>query len=694
MINQMTPRDLGAALKDMSEAANHYHDQIEELQDQAFEYYEAGPNGHEVEGRSQLVMPDVQEVLDDTAAALLRMFVSGDRTVEFEAVNEEDEQAADDATSAIEYNFMRKQDGYGVLNDVIQDGNLRKLGVFKTVSEKKERVSRRWELVPVEGLPLVEAEFDVEDVRLVQETDPETGQSVEMARVLIKEEKSEYCYNLVAVPDCEFRFCADARHEDEADFLSHAKPTTRSDLVGMGFDRDQVYRLPEHSERSEDKHKSDRLDHSIQEQKTEALQRVLLCEDYARIDVDGDGIAELVKAYRVDGEVLRWQGEPILNEVGEQEVDEYGEPLFEDGDLAIETVDEQPFSIFCPFPRPHRIIGYSLADKIMDIQLARTQLLRQLMDGMMLTNLPRHEVVESGVGDHTYDDLLNPVAGGVVRVKSQGAVTAMQSNFNVGQTLQVIEFFSREKEARSGSGRSVPTAGEDSLNNQTATEFLGREGKSETLQEYIARNLAEAFARGCAKLYRLMRVEAEPFRIKVDGKYRMVDPSSWPEDMNMRVRVGLGSGSKDKRISARMAMQQPLIMSFQEGMSGPEHLFKWMDGTARDMQLGTGEDFMNDPSDPEVAARLSQKEDEPSPEVIEAQGKVQVERERVQFDAEMRAFEMQSRLELEAYKIEGQIDLAAYKAQVEAGIAEMKAKFEASRKVNLTDQRMGGSIAS
>ncbi|MGJ3630084.1 hypothetical protein AB5I41_30790 [Sphingomonas sp. MMS24-JH45] len=29
-------------------------------------------------------------------------------------------------------------------------------------------------------------------------------------------------------------------------------------------------------------------------------------------------------------------------------------------------------SPFCPFPRPHRIEGWSLADKVMDIQLARS----------------------------------------------------------------------------------------------------------------------------------------------------------------------------------------------------------------------------------------------------------------------------------------------------------------------------------
>jgi hypothetical protein len=99
-----------------------------------------------------------------------------------------------------------------------------------------------------------------------------------------------------------------------------------------------------------------------------ALEKVLLCEEYARIDLDGDGIAERVKVFRVENEIL---------------IDaESGEP-------SIETVEEQPFAVFCPFPRPHRLVGYSLADKVMDLQLARSYVARQLFDGMALANMPR-----------------------------------------------------------------------------------------------------------------------------------------------------------------------------------------------------------------------------------------------------------------------------------------------------------------
>lgn len=691
-MTEMTPEELGSALKKQYDTAQNYQEYLEQIQRHAFEYYEAQPFGNEIEGRSQIVLPDVQEVIDDTNAALLRMFVSGDRTIEFEAVNEDDEQAADDATAALDYNFMRKQDGYGVLNDVIQDGNLRKLGVFKACQEVTEKVTRTWEVVPAEALPLLLATEEVEDIR---EFEQETELGVlQMARVLIKRETEEVCWNLVAVPTHEFRFTPNSRHEDNSDYVGQAQPKRRSELVAMGFDREQVYELSGYVEDIDNESESDTLDQYVRHEAQEELRRVLLCEEYCRIDVDGDGIAELVKAYRVENEVLRYQGDPALDEFGEQIIDERGEPVFQEGELAVETVDEQPFSVYCPFPRPHRMIGYSLAEKVMDIQHVRSHLLRQMLDGMNYANNPRHIVSEDGSSDNTLDDILNPIPGSPIRTRTQGAVVPITNSFNIGQSLQAIEWFSREKEARSGSGRSTPVAGEDALNNMTATEFAGRQSKGEALQEYMARNLAESFSRGMMKLYRMMRVGAEPFQIKVDGKYRTVDPSSWPESMNMTTRVGLGTGSKDKRLQARMGLLPAVRELVAEGLAGPEHVFKQFDGIMRDFDMGRGDDIMFDPADEEVAARLEQQQNEPSPEVIEARGKVENDRAKMAFEADLAAFKLERDLELQAARLSGELDLAAFRAETEAQLARFKTRFEIENKKNLTDQRMGGSMAS
>ena len=88
-----TPQQLASILEREKDAADSYYDQIEELQKLAFDYYEGKPIGTEVDGRSQIVLPDVQTAIDYMVQSVLRTFTSGDRVVEFEAEDEGDEHA-------------------------------------------------------------------------------------------------------------------------------------------------------------------------------------------------------------------------------------------------------------------------------------------------------------------------------------------------------------------------------------------------------------------------------------------------------------------------------------------------------------------------------------------------------------------------------------------------------------------------
>jgi hypothetical protein len=495
------------------------------------------------------------------------------------------------------------------------------------------------------------------------------------------------------VPTFEFRFSPNARHEDTSVYVAHVCPKTRGELVEMGFDREQVYALPAYNRVDDQDTESATIDFFRYQESSAAVEEVELCEEYARIDVDGDGIAERVKVFRVENEILRYQGVPVIDEMtGGQAVDDRGEPLFEEGELAVETVEEQPFSVFCPFPRPHHLIGYSLADKVMDIQYLRTMLARQMIDGMAFANLPRYEVSETLSGENTLEDILNPIPGAPIRVRSPGAINAIGSNFDVGASLTAMEWAAGERESRTGITRLNQGLDADALN-KTASGTAMMQAQGQQIEEFIARNMAEMMSRFFMKLYRLMRSAGEPMKLKVDGKYRMVNPRDWPDDICVKVRVGLGTNSKDKRVQARFALLGPMTQAIEQGLAGPEHAFNWMDGIARDTGIGTGDEFMYNPDDPEVQARMAQDAQEPSPDVIEAQGKVEVMREKAAFEAELAAFKAEAQLALEAAKIDGQLDLAAYRAENEARLAAMKARFEARMKVEMSDNRPGGSLA-
>lgn len=676
-----TPEQLAAILKREYDAADSYYEQLEELQRLAFVAYEGGPLGTEVDGRSQIVLPDVQTAVDYMVQSVLRTFTSGDRVVEFEAEDEGDEQAAEDATAAVDYYFMRKQDGYRVLYDTLNDGSLRKLGIMKAVAEERERVSRETFTGPLEALGMLPEGMEVEDA-----TQNEDGTvTAKLRRVYI-----ETCYTGQAVPLREFRFSPRAKHEDTAGYIAHVCPITRGELVEMGFDRAQVYNLPRYNDSDLEYYESDKLDYFNDEETSPAVELVELCEEYARIDVDGDGIAERVKVFRVENEILRWQGEPVIDEeTGEQAVDQRGEPAFEEGEMAVETVDDQPFAVFCPFPRPHAMVGYSLADKVMDIQYLRTMIARQMIDGMAFSNLPRLVVSENGSTDETLDDILSPIPGAPIRVRDASAVQALQNSFNVGQSLSVLEWATGEGEKRTGITAMNQGLDADAIN-KTAMGTAMMQAAGQQIEEAVARQMAEAFGRLCMKIYRMMRDASEPFTIRVDGEARQIDPSQWPDKMHIRPRVGLGTGSKEKRIQARMALYQPMTLAIEQGLAGPEHAFKWMDGIARDTGIGQGDDFMFNPE--QMAEKQAQEGPEQDPEMVKVEQEMALKREQAQFDAEMRVFEMERRMELEAAKISGQLDLAAFKAETEARLAVMKASIEARLKVDMADNRPGGRL--
>lgn len=656
-----TPEQLASILRREYDAAESYYEQIEELQKVAFEYYEGRPLGNEVEGRSQIVLPDVQTAVDYMVQSVLRTFTSGDRVIEFEAEDEGDEQAAEDATAAVDYYFMRKQDGYRVLYDTLNDGCLRKLGVIKAVAEQRERVTKETLTVPVEAVGML-PEDEVEDA-------VDNGDGT--ATVKIKRVAVETCYTGQAVPLREFRFSPRAKHEDTATYIAHVAPKTRGELVEMGFDKAQVYDLPRFNDNDLEYYESEALDYFNDEETSPAVELVELCEEYARIDVDGDGIAERVKVFRVENEILRYQGEPVIDpETGEQAVDERGEPVFGEGELAVETVDDQPFAVFCPFPRPHALIGYSLADKVMDVQYLRTMIARQMVDGMAFSNLPRLIVAEGGSADETLDDILSPIPGAPIRVREASAVQPLSNSFNVGQSLSVLEWATGEGEKRTGITAMNQGLDADAIN-KTATGTAMMQAAGQQMEEAVARQMAEAFGRLCVKIYRMMRDASQPFTIRVDGEPRQVDPSQWPDKMHVRARVGLGTGSKDKRIQARMALYPVMTELFGQGLSGPEHAYKWVDGVARDTGIGQGDDFMFTPE--QLAEKAQSEPEQPDPEMAKVEAQAQLQKLKIDGEQQLAAM----RMELQRAEAEAKAQLDRERAEFEAQLARDKAQFEA-----------------
>ena len=616
----------------------------------ALDFYNGELFGDEEDGRSQVVTRDVAEVIDYMTVSILRTMASGDRAVEFDIAEAprprpqpvEGQPAqpkpptlSEIVTAAVTREFYQGQDGYRVLHDWIKAGLLEKSSVAKVCVEASDPI-RREAVLTAEEMTAAELR-GIKFIASAQMDD----EGLKWAVAWLEEQPP--VFRDYVVPNEEMRIAADARDMDRGCvYASYIRPVTEGELREMGFDvsglGDNGYSVEDETLRTaRDGNRGDAYLNG--NYRTGSNARYWLREEYARFDLNGDGVSELLKVFRVGNTVLD-----------------------------VEEIEEQPGVIWCPFPMPGRLVGQSLADKVMDIQRVHSVALRQVLDGFYLANKPRTFISEGAIGNSTIDDLLNPNVGAIVRYVGAMKPETQSSGFDISSGLALMEKLQGEKESRTGITRLNQGMDADALN-RTATGTALMQAQGQQIEEYIARNFAEAFAQLMLKKYRLMRRYGRPLEVMIDGQMIQTDPRTWPDDAKAVVRVGLGSGRKDQRIQYRTAVLGIAQQALQGGarMFTEENLYNNMRGLIADMNLGPLNELITDPTS------LPPAEEQPDPKMAEVQAKAMLEAEKLQ------QAERQQQADAALKQQSNEYDLAAkqQKAALDEQLARDKAAFEA-----------------
>jgi hypothetical protein len=644
----------------------------------ALDFYHGRPFGDEMEGRSQLVTRDVAEVVDAMTVAIMRTVVS-DKVVEFEAresdaperapaaEGEDPAQAeqmyrqlvqkagrdaqdrAQDATALVAWQFMRAQSGYRIAHDCLKAGLLEKTGVFKTWAEptfsyeEGEALGRE-----IDADETIVAAEPIPDAYVLN---PEDG-TIDQAYNVRRKVQGKTKYRDEAVPNEEFRFSPEARELDDAAYIQHKTRRSLGALMkDYGITQDEAEVLWDDSNDAQslaDARDTDRGRRDSDTSYGHGVSRLVwLSEEYTRWDVSGDGTETLICVHRV--------GQTILS---------------------VQEVEEQPFVIWCPFPMHHRIVGQSLADKTMDIQRVRSVLLRQAMDALYFANAPRPYIDMTQCDENTIDDVLSIVPGSPIRGRGPNSVQFMVQPFAAPHAFTALEFMTGEREARTGVTRHNQGLAADTLNS-TATGYKIQVEQGAQWEEYVARNYAEALAELFEKKLRLMKRYGAIEPIRTGGEFKQIDASSFESEMDMTIRVGLGTGRKDARLQARMFVleQQKEALAAGSALVDDDKIYNSMAGIISDSALGDPNMYVNDPAQ---SADTGQ-EDKKDPATIEAEGKVAIEQQRQQFEQQ----KAQAQMELDGQKAAMQLE--ASRAESEARIQLMRE--EASAKLELENQK-------
>jgi hypothetical protein len=462
---------------------------------------------------------------------------------------------------------------------------------------------------------------------------------------------------------------------------------TRSDLVAMGFNKKQVEGLQMGDALAYTPERVARFSAGEQPYQVQtddpSMQEIEVFECYVKTDVNGKGIASLVQVFYASNEILE---------------DAKGKEM-------VEEVDYVPFHSICPIPIPHKFFGNSLADRTTDIQLIKTTITRQILDNLYLTNNARVVAVE---GQVNLDDLLTSTAGGVIRVKSLGAVQQLNVQNVATAAFPMLQYLDTMQSKRTGVSDASQGLDPSILQNVTAAAVASMQQAGAGKIELMARLFAETGVKSLFKgiLHLLCKYQDKPRLVRMRGEFVEFDPRTWANQYDVAINVGLGAGNRQEQMAMLnmvLAKQEQLINQYGPanpyvspaqyrstlgrmvelaGFKDSGEFYKAIT-PEQDQQLSNPPPPQEPPMPPEVQALMQKTQAEIQANQQKAQADMQLQQQQMQIDMQMAqqkaGLEMQllrekeaAKLQLEREKQQAYFAMKQQEFEVEAQLKAMK----------------------
>ena len=646
----MTKRELSAHLEQEIQSALGYKDgKLTEQRSDALDRYYGKKYGNEQEGRSQIVTRDVADVIEWIMPSLMKIFTSGDKVVQFEPQGPEDVEMAKQSTDYVNHVIMRQNPGFHIIYQWFKDALLQKNGIVKHYWDDSSETLRE------EYKNLTEEEFTAllldDGVEVLEHTPNGLENSDELTSgpvthdVVVSRTYDDGQVRIEAVPPEEFLIDKYAKSINSARFVAHRVKRTKSELIEQGYPKSKIENVFNNDEAN---YKAERLSRFSHEQDNspegDIDDGIWVTECYLRVDYDNDGIAELRKVTKV--------GDELLDN---------------------EAVDSVPFSSLTPIPMPHKFYGLSIYDLISDLQLIKTTLMRNLLDNMYLTNNGRYEVVE---GQANLDDLMTSRPGGIVRVRTPGAVNPLGTPQLDANSFNMLGYLDSIREERTGVSKNSMGLSEGALkSHQTATGVGQVMTAAQQKIELIARVFAETGMKDLAQsVYMLVQKFEKPEKlVRLNNKWVNLYPHEWKTKMDCTAQVGLGFGNKDMNLMHLGRLSQTIQMIAQHPAAGmllkPKHVYNLVAEQIKAMGMKNVDDFIQDPGDADVPQQQG-----PSPEEQAKQAEAQLKAEEIK--VKLQKLQQESALKQQEMQIDAQIAQQDLELKQQEASVEMQIKAQ------------------
>jgi hypothetical protein len=480
----------------------------------------------------------VADTIEWMLPQLMRIFVSSDDAVEFEARTPEGEPIAKLATAYVNHLFYTRNDGVGVMYDWFKDALLQKVGFVKVWAEEEAEDAEQ----------SYEGQTEEQLVMLMQEgwqlsAEPQVDERGGLS-FTVKKEDRRICIKVAACAPHEVRVDANARWGDEPAMIAHVYHKRKFELEEEGYDLTNIGQSSGDS----------RYDGETQQMLGETADNLLAephashelyqcAEVYIKLDADGDGVAEWLCCH-----------------------------LIEDQLVEHEKCDGHPFVWICPIPRPHAFFGDCPADFAIQPQKLRTSIIRSINDNLTMSVNNRTYV--NTEADVNIDDMLESRPNGIIRGRGPAneAIKAIVQPELGAPAYQFNEWLETWRENRTGFTRYSQGTDADALN-KTATGVSIITQKSDARMELIARFFAVGVKGLFAKMLKLaIQHQKQAEMVKLGGQWVPINPQEWRDQFNVKIKVGLGTGSKEQQAARIMGLIQAMQLGVPLGIVGPQQV--------------------------------------------------------------------------------------------------------------------------
>ena len=516
--------------------------------------YEADAERRE-RGLSTYVDRTVMETVEWAKPCLMRMF-SNAELLRFEARSPGQEQAAEDASTYINHLIFNKN-SFRIVHDVLADGLYQRLGwclVHAPVSRSR-RMRRLAGLSREEVLALMldpRLSPDAEgapEVSVTRREEGEAGAGHESGSdalspifdVTIRRTVESREIRLDPVPSEQVLISGDAQDVEHARFIAFWQIRTASDLRREGWPETLISMLPAfESGRVMPETATGRdVNHAgaisaRNEGRSAGFGAVppgrefKIFEAWFDFDIDGDGVAEKVKAVFA-GEahncvVMGWEEWPM-----------YRPPLFS----------------ACSVPLPHQVGGLCVADLVSDLQDLRTEVTRQYLDNLALANQGELVVNEGRLdGSVEFDSLLARGVGAVHRIKGDASITPLPVSTSSADALSGLQMCEALAERRTGISSRTQSLGEAALPHTATGASIVEEAVNQRM-ELVARVFSETFFKPLGRylLHLLYACRDKGLELRLFGRPMAFDLHSWDPDMDIACCAAMSGASRQKQVA-------------------------------------------------------------------------------------------------------------------------------------------------